>query len=154
MILQWIRNWLWRRRRLIFKFWDGAKVRGIDPVEAAIGLHSHPQFLHRHLSEAAKGDSEAQKLVAATACDVFGVRSFNPQTQTGLTVAERIELVMSFDIYLIDLKKNTVRSRTVPSSTESMSVNSPEPTTNATSDSGSIDAVPPFDSPTSTVREH
>jgi hypothetical protein len=118
-MLTWIRTKIWKRRRLIFRFHDGRRIRAIDPVEVAIALHSHPVFLYRHLSEAADGDFEAQRIVAQTACDVFGVSSVAEDEHYGLTVAERIELVMSFDLYLMELKKNTAVSLTSAPSTVS-----------------------------------
>lgn len=114
-----IREWLWRRHRAIFRYRDGHKIRSIDPIAVALALHAHPKFLPTHLAEAAGGDAEAMKTVAKTACDVFGVVPFDGQS--GLTIAELIELMLSFDVYCLALKKNTGISPTRPSFTESTS---------------------------------
>lgn len=133
-----LRQWLWKQRRLIFRFNNGSKVVAVDPISIAIAIHEHPQFLPRHLREAADGDREAQTIVARAACDVFGVTRFDGY-KTGLTVAERIELMMAFDTYLHALKKNTVHSLTQPISTAQTSPTSSAPTMSDTSDCGSID---------------
>ena len=70
-------------------------------------MHSHKVFLHRHIADAAKGDTEAQGILAATACDVINVKPLSIDGKSGLTVAERMELIMAFDLYLQALKKNT-----------------------------------------------
>jgi hypothetical protein len=152
-MLQWLRNRIWRKRRLIFRFHDGHKIRSIDPVEVVVGLHGHSSYLHRHLGEAANGDADAQRTVAQAACDVFGVHPFDSTSQTGLTVAERIELVMAFDLYMWKLKKNTGRLRTPPQSTASTSPASSEPITNDTSDSGSTETDPQPELATSTASD-
>lgn len=130
-----IRSLLWSRRRKIFRFWDGHRTRAVDPVSAAIALKEHPSFLRRHLREAMEGDIEAQKIVAATACDVFDAKPLDAKGR-GLSTAERIELVMGFDLYLSALKKNSRSSVIPPSSTELTSPASAEPTTPPMSASG------------------
>lgn len=130
------RRWLWSRRRSIFRFHDGAKTRAIDPIAVAIALHEHPRFTFRHLQEAAAGDQEAMLTVAATACDVFGVTPLAADGKSGLTVAERLELMLTFDVFCLALKKNTAPLPIPPSSTESTSPGSSEPITSDTSVSG------------------
>ena len=139
MLLNWIRTKLWQRRRLIFRYHDGESQRAADPVEIAIALHGHTEFLYRHLEDAAEGDKDAQQVVARAACDAFGVEPLSPDGSYGLTVAERIELVMAFDLFLMKLKKNTVHSQTLATSMESTSSNSDGKTTNSTLDSGSTE---------------
>lgn len=151
-MLSMLRQWIWNRRRLIFRFNDGAKVVSVDPITIAIAIHEHSKFLPRHMNEAADGDREAQSIVAEAACDVFKVSRFDGY-KSGLTVAERIELMMAFDVYLHTLKKNTVSSPIQPISTASTSQSSNASTTNATSDCGSTGTAPSCDPPTSSVSE-
>ena len=138
MLIQWLRNRRWKRRRLIFQFHDGTRIQAIDPIEVSVAIHDHPEFLHRHLKETTEGDSESQAIAARTACDVFGVSPLDVASGTGLTVTERVELMMAFDLYVIALKKNTRHSPTPPSSMESTSNPSSKATTSDTSPSGSI----------------
>ena len=149
MIFRWFRQRLWRRRRLIFRFNDGTRVRSIDPIEAAMALHDHTRYLPQHLAGATEGDREAQQIAAAAACDVFGVRPLSEDGGSGLTVSERIELLMAFDLYLLALKKNTAPPPTRRSSTASTPQPSPEPTTSSTSASGSTATERPSEPPRS-----
>lgn len=130
------RRWLWSRRRSIFRYYDGSKTRAIDPIAVAIALHEHPKFTFRHLQEAAAGDQEAMLIVAATACDVFGVTPLAADGKSGLTIPERLELMLVFDVYCLALKKNIAPSPIPPTSTVSTSPKSSEPITNDTSVSG------------------
>lgn len=115
---------------MLFRFHDGKRVRRADPLAVAIALHSHPTYLRRHLDEAIAGDKEALQIVAQAATDVFGVQPLSSDGRRGLTLNERLDLMLGFDAYLYAVKKNTVASATSPSSTGSTSPNSSEPTTN------------------------
>lgn len=134
---------------MIFRYHDGSRVRSADPIVLASLLHEHDEYLYRHLGEAADGDSDSIDIVARAVCDVFGVQPL--AGKTGLTVAERIELMMAFDLYLIELKKNTGRFPTSPDFTESTSPPSPAPTTSDSSDSILTDDVHSYDGLTSTA---
>lgn len=134
-MLNWLRNRLWQRRRLLFRFHDGSRIRRADPLAIAIALHAHPTYLPRHLSEAVDGDKDALLTVAQAATDVFGVAALTSQYKSGLTLNERLELMLAFDAYLRALKKNTVASATSPSSSGSISPGSSGATTSDTSPS-------------------
>ena len=135
-MLSTFRRWLWNRRRSIFRFRDGSKIRAIDPIAVAIALHEHPQFTFRHLQEAASGDRDAMLIVAGTACDVFGVHPLAADGKSGLTIPERLELMLSFDVFCAALKKNTAPSPIPPDSTGSISPESSEPITSDSPVSG------------------
>jgi hypothetical protein len=130
-----IRRWLWNRRRSIFRFYDGERVRAADPIAVAMALRDHPEFTERHLFDAAKGDELALAVVAKTAQTVFRVNSLSGSGR-GLTISELLELMLAFDAYCLTLKKSTDTSPTSPPSTESTSPPSNEPTTNDSSASG------------------
>ncbi len=149
MIFRMIRQWAWNRRRQIFHFNDGRKVRSADPIAVAIALHEHSEFLPRHLGEAADGDSTAQQIVARAACDVFGVTPLAADGRSGMTVAELIELMFAFDAYLFALKKNIEPRVIKPVSTASASQSLSEPITSDTSGSGSTENASPSGKPTS-----
>jgi hypothetical protein len=148
-----IAQYLWRRRRNIFRYNDGRRVRSADPIAVAIALHEHKTFLPRHLGEATDGDPEAMIIVARAACDVFGVTPLAANGKTGLTAAECLELMQAFDAYLFALKKNIERSLTKRGYTESMSQGSSEPTTNGTSDCGPIETASLSETPTASGLE-
>lgn len=132
MLINWLRNKLWQRRRLLFRFHDGKRIRRADPLSAAIALHSHPKYLPRHLVEARNGDKEAMQIVADAATDIFGLQPLSPDGKRGLTLNERFEIMLGFNAYLRALKKNTVASATSRSSTAATSPPSSSPTTSDT----------------------
>lgn len=143
-------RWLHNRRRKIFRFNDGRKIRSADPIEVSIALAEHAKFLPEHLEDARWGDVESLEIVATTACDVFGVQPLSADGKSGLTVGERLELLLAFDLYLMALKKNIGRSPTPRSSTESISPGSSGKTTSDTSGSGQTAPEPSSDPPKST----
>ncbi|MGV3486237.1 MAG: hypothetical protein ACO1RT_17595 [Planctomycetaceae bacterium] len=151
-MLNWIRQRIWNKRRLIFRFNDGQAVRAVDPIEIAIALHEHKEYLPAHLHDAADGDKEAQRIVARAACDAFGVMAWNGFNE-GLTVAERIELMMAFDAYLDTLKKNIAFSPILRTYTASTSKASGAPTTKPMSDCGSTGTDPCGERPMSSATE-
>lgn len=127
LLFGWLSQRLWQKRRQIFRFNDGSRVRAVDPIAIAVALKEHKEFLPRHLTGAVNGDPESRKKVADAACDVFGVVPFDG-LKTGLTVAERIELMLAFDLWMLTVKKNFAFSQMSQTSTESTSTFSSEPT--------------------------
>jgi hypothetical protein len=136
-----IAQMLWRRRRNIFRFNDGRRVRSADPIAVAIALHEHKEYLPHHLGEATDGNPEAMMIVARAACDVLGVHPLAANGKSGLTAAELLELMQAFDGYLFALKKNIEHSLTKRGYTESTSPDLSEPITNDTSDCGPIETA-------------
>lgn len=108
----------WRRfrgrYRRIFKFDSGAGLRRIDPLIVCQRLALDEHYRGDHLAGAEVGDPVAQAITAGAACRAFGVTAYDDQTETGLTTAERIDLMISFDNYLLALKKNIKPSPTLP----------------------------------------
>lgn len=129
MLIRWIRNRIRAKRRRIFRFWDGTRIRGADPIVVAIRLHDHKQFLPSHLTDAARGDSDALAIVAIAACGAFGVSELSSDGKSGLTRSELYELMLAFDQYMMAVKKNIAISPTSRSSTAATSPPSSEPTT-------------------------
>lgn len=147
-----IRRWVWNRRRLIFRFYNGSKVVAVDPITIATELHEHKEYLPKYLEDAAKGDVEAQRIVANTACEVFGVTRFDGY-KSGMTVAERIDLMFKFDTYLLALKKNINPLLIPQTSTASTSQGFKQPTTSDMSDCGPIANEACYEPPTSYKSE-
>ena len=151
MIFRYIRRKLAERRRFIFRYYDGLRVQSADPIELATDLAAHKTYLHEHIGQAVAGDAEALAIVGDAACDVFGVEPLSEDGKRGLTVAERLQLVMAFDLYMAALKKNTAVLPIPQSSTASTSESSKGSTTSDMSASGSIVGEPPRGPQTSSV---
>lgn len=116
-------SWLRRERnRQIFAYWDGRKVRRIDPMVAMEGLDQDPEFVfEKHVPAADRGDHEAIRVVVAAVSRTFGVREYS-ENQPGLTRAECFDLLSSFLDYCDALKKNTAAPATSSSPTDSGSL--------------------------------
>lgn len=151
MLLNWLRHRIAERKRRIFRFSDGHRITAVDPIEIAIGLSEHKTYLPEYLKGAVDGDKESQRIVAQAACDVFGVLPFD--NGQGLTVAERIELMVLFDLYLLTVKKNIAASQTPLNSSESTSEPSSETTTSDMSASGATGNDPQRDVPTTSESD-
>lgn len=120
-MLNWIRRRWRERRRAIFCYWDGARRRRIDPLIAYRKLTTHPRFdpeSHLTLIDAdtvspvgpgrefaLNAALEAFDITLDATREVFGVSEWS-EDRPGLTQAETRDLLKSFLIYCIDLKKN------------------------------------------------
>ena len=102
-------NYIRNRQRMIFRFWDGKKVRGADPIVVWRALLSHPEFeITRdtelmNVPEFKISDAARHRLVAATRA-AFAVKSL---ADGGLTEDETVSLFQSFCVYAAELKKNS-----------------------------------------------
>lgn len=148
----WLANWIRRklqdRRRAIFRYWDGRRWRGADPLVAFRRMLNHPRFdPDTHLAAADRGDQEALSIVVEATREIFEIPAWRDDQQ-GLTEAETLNLIGEFIEYLNALKKNGSRS---PTSPESTGPGSSTPTndvpTNAESVSGSIESERPEEPP-------
>ena len=118
-----LRNWIFKRlrdrKRLIYRFHDGANRRCADPLLVSNRLFEHPSYVReRHLTAATQGDTEAQNIVAQAACDAFDVQPLSSNGKYGLTIKERIQLMIGFDAYIEHVKKNTAVSQIPQQPTE------------------------------------
>lgn len=140
-------NW-WRlrrqaRRRQIFRFWDGERIRGIDPLAVIRGLAEHPTFdASVHPVEARCHDysiaNRAYKIIADAVSDVFGVQSYDGATGKGLLEAERATLYAEFQEYISALKKNGEPNQTISGAT----AEHPNQTPNTSDTLGSCSTFP------------
>lgn len=129
--------------RGLFVFSDGVKTRSIDPIQVMLGLEAHPEFrLDRHLRLAREGDSEAVRITAKAAQDVFRVPEYTEPGKPGLTISECYRLMLAYIAFAESLKKNTKPSPIAPASTGPTSYESNSKTTNDSSPSGSCAAEP------------
>lgn len=102
-MLNLIRAYFWGRKRRIFKYWNGRRIRRGDPIAIAQSLSEHPMYLRRHLNDARAGDADAWAIVADAARHAFGIPD---QDAGGLTTAELVALAIDFEVYAEALKKN------------------------------------------------
>lgn len=105
-MLQWLRNRLAERQRLIFRYWDGRRIHRGDPLVLYRGLKNHEEFDYdSHLAAHDNGDDDATAVCARAVCDVFGVEPLSDEG--GLTENERLALLKTFTEYVLGLKKST-----------------------------------------------
>jgi len=115
------KKWKARRRqsrRLIFKFWDGARERRADPMEVFRAIETDPKYrigVTDILVDA--GDHESIDTSLAMIRRVFGVAQWT-ESSPGLTEQETLELMANFCLYIAALKKNTPTTPTSSSATE------------------------------------
>ncbi len=143
-------NWFRpRRNKRIFRFWNGSKMVGIDPIEAFRKLDAHSEFDFDSIGfRMEEGDLEAIRIVCDAAQQTFGVKPWGVDAsgrESGLTIEEQIELVGQFCAYCAELKKNialspTQRPSTAPETSQTSSMSD-------FADSGSTSTDPKSASP-------
>lgn len=130
-------RWLLRRRfrveqesrhRLLFRFWDGRRIRGVDPIAIIQTIDNHPQYRwDLHPGRVARGESAAIRETVDAVSQAFGTTMFTEVGKPGLTTDEHLQLLATF-LRWVDLqKKSTDNMRTLLQSTG-------EPTPSTTSD--------------------
>lgn len=135
-MLNWIRRKLYERNRAIFTYWDGQRLRRIDPLAAFRAIRAHERFdIDTHLDLANGGIDEAIQVTLEATREIFDVREY--ADGVGLTIDETMNLIGSFVYYLNALKKNGSPRPISPEPTAPESSVANCETTNALSDSGS-----------------
>ena len=138
--------WFWsvflgyfgRNNRGIFRFWNGRRWVGVDPIPVARALLSHPEFAWDETPKLTDDPdvevaADAIRISAAAVRDAFGIK---PLEQGGLTEAECCQILWAFREYLGIVKKNGSGPLISPEPTESAASDN-ESLMNAGSDSGS-----------------
>jgi hypothetical protein len=116
-----------KRKRLLFRFWDGEKSRAADPLSLLRNLDLHQTFnLENSIPLIAKGDSKTIGEAILAIREVFGVKAWS-ESQPGLTEGETVDLLFSFLEFNQVLKKNIVPTPTLPSPSESNHSNDSTP---------------------------
>lgn len=143
-MLNFIRRIYANRQRAIFRFWDGTRKRGVDPILVVRALESHPEFnweVDPQLIEMEDADREAADGAFARIADAtrmaFGIPLFDGKH--GLTEGELLNLLGFFVGYLNALKKNTSTPLTSPEPTASASLGESDTTSPSVSGSMSGD---------------
>lgn len=119
-MLNWLRRILINRQRAVFRFWDGAKMRRIDPMVVYYALCEHPEFDWEKTPLLIDVDDTqimlpAMQMTAAAVRSSFLVGSLE---QGGLTDGECVQLLTAFNRYMLALKKSASPLATSPESTE------------------------------------
>lgn len=113
--MNWLRNWWRNRNRLIYRYWDGARMRRADPILVHRNLRLCDKWdMENDLEFHLKGHQEATLRCIAAAREVFEIPVLDDRK--GLTEEETLDTLAGFIIWVDELKKN---SRPQPTSRES-----------------------------------
>lgn len=100
------RRWQNDKSRRLFVYFDGERMRRIDPVEAMRSLFSWPEFdWYTDPQGIDDGDERALQATLAAVRGTFAVPVWSEHHQ-GLNVEETIGLLLAFVRYITDLKKS------------------------------------------------
>lgn len=141
-----------KKERNIYRFWNGERMVGADPLVISRKLTTFPDFdFETDLKLLQLATSEDPELIkqslkamdrwAAAARHAFKIKEFELQedgSEVGLLEDEIAELILDFFTWLGEVKKNTLTTPTPQNSTESVSSTGavPGPHTTPTSASG------------------
>ena len=143
--LKWWRNRRRNKKRLLFHFWDGEKIRRADPFRLWRDLQNDPTVeLDAAIPASERGDEpETTQLIEAVA-KAFGVERWNGENETGLADWEILDLMGYLSVYLDELKKKYSPGLTSPPpmvSQSSIGQPAPDVGTTLSSDSPSTPSV-------------
>lgn len=132
-------------RREIFRYSDGTRERGIDPIKALRELLSQQDFaLGTDPQLAETGDQEAYGRTVGAVRRVFAVAEWSEDDtgkESGTTETECMQLLKSFADYLDEIKKNISPPQTSQPATEpNVSVSQPT-APNASDTSSTSDSI-------------
>ena len=124
--MKWLTNLLRRRsmsrNRNIFEFYDGARLRRVDPAVAVRSLETSSEFDWAEDPGLIEfGDVKALTRTVRAVQAAFGVTEYDEAKRTGLTESETVELLISFVQYLEFQKKSGSGLLILPVSTASKS---------------------------------
>ena len=99
------------RKREIYRYHDGQRTRGADPIEVLRKMGNHEKFVfEKHVAECASpepaiSEPAAEISIAATR-DIFGIKPWSDETESGLTELETLAVLNGFCEFIDGLKKN------------------------------------------------
>lgn len=138
MLLNLARRWMQNRHRAIFRYWDGSRLRSIDPMVAYRALDSHNEFDWETHPLLIDPPEDAPKLNIKLSVEAMGITADAVRTAfdipqykngRGLTEGELVNLLTVFTEWMTALKKNTRPMPISPEPTEPESLD--ESATNA-----------------------
>lgn len=163
-MFNWLRNWLLNRNRLLFRYWDGQRIRRGDPIVLWRNLMTDKRFDFKSCIERQNNETYfafpnevfpvpngATQECAIVIRDSFGIPEFGDSQ--GLSENELIALGKSFLEYVHFLKKSISLSQTSAEQSPGSSILSftpsvpPEPGMKPTAEPTSILIGPEADCP-------
>ena len=156
-LFAWLRNRRARRAneraRLLFQFFDGSKLRRVDPMRVWREICADKEFNLQTMCELVDKQEEPETTYCLNClCRVFAVERYDDATGTGLTDGQLLNLLVDFEDYLDRLQKKTRPGQILPSPTGSVqspvSPAAPPDPTKPSSASGSTLNEPRPDTPT------
>jgi hypothetical protein len=145
-IKKWFRDRRLKKRRSLFRYWNGEKHVYADPFKVWRAILNHPKFNVETMAYLVDEGAEPETTVCVEAmCEIFNVSRWNSENTTGLTDMEIIAMLDSFDLYLGSVKKNSSLGVTSSVHTElesSSSKEAPPQTTNCSLDATSTCTEP------------
>lgn len=101
------------RARGLFEFFDGKRMRTVDPIEVLTRMEEHREFrFDVHPRGVGEGDKEAIAITVSAVRDAFGVPAFSNAGAPGLSTQECLRLFNAFSIWVAVQKKSTASSAT------------------------------------------
>lgn len=94
-----------RNRRLIYRYWNGARYVWADPLDLWMRLSSADLDWEEAFEEAERGNREKIREITDTLTRIFNAVPFDPATGRGLTLWELIDVMDGFVGWLDALKK-------------------------------------------------
>jgi len=94
---------LFRRRRFLFRFFDGVRKRAIDPLQVYLRLAGDME-LAALAERSEQGDREAIEALAERLARIFDVQLYDERTGRGLTLLEVFDLFYRFTDW-VELQK-------------------------------------------------
>ena len=116
--------WLFRRRRLLFRYYNGEKWVAAD----ALRLHRKVRREAEELQVLAQAfdegrDPEADEFVERVA-KIFGLKRYDPETKKGLTDSEVAMVFADFHQFLEDIRNRFFSGSTSPQNMAGASLDS------------------------------
>jgi hypothetical protein len=109
-------DWLYRRRlrrAMLFTFWDGQRRRRADGQRLWRRYRARQELIDPLLlKRLQEDDPEATEQYLAALAEVFEVRRYDPQTETGLTDVELLDVAVQFGRWIEKKKAPPSRSPT------------------------------------------
>ena len=147
-------RWRHRRRRQLFRYFDGDRMRRADPLVLLAAIDQDPEYVPDKTPYfIAAGQQDAIDVSIRMVNRVFGAQPYDDETGIGLTTNEAMSLFSQFMTWLDGLKKNTSATPTPPPSTDATSNGSANGTTSGTSLTSASKTEPASAEPISIEQE-
>ena len=106
-----------KKERCIFRYFDGQKKRGMDPLEADIAMESSKFDWEANVLGMQLGEGPAAIATIAEIRRIFGLKEYDAETEAGLTSSEVLDVLADFGAWKETVKNFFVPPQTSPQST-------------------------------------